>query len=288
MKAYKGFTHDLRSPIQGGDPVWNGELPYALERVDVNRDPFVVCGAGWNACKTVEDVLAVSGFWPNGFALRVFEVEAVDEDITSVVTTRVTKLRASTWTILRECTKEEIYTAIHILTGWSHHVFFRKDSSAFSNVFPGAAEEQVLWMEALSRPNHDIDRVRECLRKISSRFVYFDNPRDIWARRYYSASLTSRLRERFSPLSGGIPTIQTNRYYRVAQWTVSLDWFRGPGLYLGGEDAANALRVFPLVKEGFLRSIFRYLREAYFHGLGMWHQLAVREPQFGWTMIEGG
>ena len=44
--AYRCFTHDLRSPVQGGDPIWDGRLPYDLPVVTVDTSQ-AECGAGW-------------------------------------------------------------------------------------------------------------------------------------------------------------------------------------------------------------------------------------------------
>ena len=63
MKAYKVFTSDLRPPVQGGKPVWDGTLPYSLPVVNVDTS-LAVCGAGWNACRDIETCLRIAGLWP--------------------------------------------------------------------------------------------------------------------------------------------------------------------------------------------------------------------------------
>ena len=37
MIAYKVVTHDWRPPVQGGDPICDGRLPYTLPIVEVWR-----------------------------------------------------------------------------------------------------------------------------------------------------------------------------------------------------------------------------------------------------------
>jgi hypothetical protein len=65
MTFYKVFTDDLRSPIQGGDPVWDGSLPYDLPVVGLDRSEKE-CGAGWNFCREAHTALSIGGLWPNG------------------------------------------------------------------------------------------------------------------------------------------------------------------------------------------------------------------------------
>src|SRR6267378_3560472 len=94
--AYKVFTHDLKPPVQGGDPVWPGTLPHALPVVDVDQSTSE-CARGWNACATAEDALRIAGFWPSGRPSRLYRVET-----DALVIARGDKLRSSTWTITEE------------------------------------------------------------------------------------------------------------------------------------------------------------------------------------------
>ena len=75
MRAYKAFTHDLRSPIQGGEPIWTGELPFSLPRVAVDKGE-ADCAAGWNACRSPQTAVKIAGLWPNGWPVRVFVLES--------------------------------------------------------------------------------------------------------------------------------------------------------------------------------------------------------------------
>ena len=98
MIAYKVFTHDLRPPVQGGDPVWDGALPFVLPSVLVDKSNDE-CAAGWNATKEPHTALLIAGLWPDGRPSRLFVVETDGE-----VIARGDKLRADTWTIVEEVT----------------------------------------------------------------------------------------------------------------------------------------------------------------------------------------
>lgn len=143
--AYKVFTHDLRSPIRGGDRAWDGMLPYRLPKVHVDSSDNE-CGAGWNACATAEDALRIAGFWPDGRPSRLFRVET-----SANVLRRGDKLRASTWTIVeeREC---DVRPAIEELSRrW------------FVDMAEEMAAEQLAWRDALARPMHDEAIVEQSL-----------------------------------------------------------------------------------------------------------------------------
>lgn len=48
MTYYKILTHDFCSPLQGGDPLWDGKtLPYELPKVEVDSGSQE-CSYGWN------------------------------------------------------------------------------------------------------------------------------------------------------------------------------------------------------------------------------------------------
>ena len=64
-------THDLRPPVQGGPPIWDGRTPYVLPRVDVDTTDGD-CAAGWNACGEAETALRTAGEWPDGRPSRLF------------------------------------------------------------------------------------------------------------------------------------------------------------------------------------------------------------------------
>src|SRR3990172_2694568 len=80
MKGFKVTTHDLRPPIQGGNPIWSGEVPFTLPRVDCDMGD-AECSRGWNFCLDAATALRVSGLWPNGRPSRLWLVEANGEAI---------------------------------------------------------------------------------------------------------------------------------------------------------------------------------------------------------------
>ena len=98
-QGFKVFTHDLRPPVQGGEPVWDGSLPFELPKVKVDRSDDE-CGEGWNFTARSQDALRIAGLWPNGRPSRLFAVET--PRISVVV--RGDKSRASRLVIVREGT----------------------------------------------------------------------------------------------------------------------------------------------------------------------------------------
>ena len=71
---WKVLTHDLRSPIQHGEPLWNGALPFRLPRVTVDPGPDE-CAAGWNFCDRLSTALGIAGLWPTGRPSRAFLID---------------------------------------------------------------------------------------------------------------------------------------------------------------------------------------------------------------------
>lgn len=166
--AYKAFTHDLRPPIQGGRPVWDGSLPYQLPttRVDTSNSE---CGVGWNACLSTNDILKIVGLWPDGRPTRIFSVETDTQ-----VYTRVNKTRATTWTITKEITDFEPI----IRDFW-------KDKG-LNTILDGLVQEQLLWREALSRKTFNQEVVHESLnialqiRNLSWTCKKYKSPVNVW------------------------------------------------------------------------------------------------------------
>lgn len=50
MTGYKVFTHDYRSPVQGGDPVWDGTVPYVLPATPLDCGNSRPMRAEWRHC----------------------------------------------------------------------------------------------------------------------------------------------------------------------------------------------------------------------------------------------
>jgi len=166
-QAYKVFTHDLRPPVRGGDPVWAGGVPHMLPRTEVDTSDEE-CAAGWNACAMAEDALRIAGLWPDGRPSRLFRVETNEP-----VFVRGDKVRAATWTIVEESAVDD---AVHALS--------RKWFSAeFADEM---ALEQLTWRAALTRPARDPALVEQHLaRALEARGLpwtlrRFDTARDAW------------------------------------------------------------------------------------------------------------
>jgi hypothetical protein len=166
--GWKALTHDLRSPVQGGDPLFDGRLPAVLPGVRLDTSAGE-CGAGWNYCAEPVTALRIAGLWPNGRPSRLFLVEASTDAIE-----RTDKRRASSLTLVREASDAEIASAI----------------DRFSEVF-GAharfmADEQRAWRIALGRPRRDAAAVERALKvALSTRGLAwsakkYEAARDAW------------------------------------------------------------------------------------------------------------
>lgn len=170
MQAYKVFTHDLRSPIQGGAPVWGGALPFNLPPVEVD-DSGEDCGEGWNACPKLADALRIGGLWPDGRPSRVF----VAKNPGSPTVERGDKVRAATWTITRELTESEIAAGVEKLS----EMFFGEHANHM-------AASQMAWREALGRPLRDEALVEAGLkmalktRGLNWRLKQFESKKALW------------------------------------------------------------------------------------------------------------
>ncbi|MCK4303941.1 MAG: hypothetical protein KAY24_06860, partial [Candidatus Eisenbacteria sp.] len=178
MKAYKLFTHDLRSPLQGGDSVWDGSLPYQLPRVKVDRSG-ANCGAGWNACLELHDALSIGGLWPRGRPSRVF---LADSGRTRVVV-RADKCRTATWLLESEVGEEEVRVGVVAL------------SQCFGDLADEMCGQQMLWRAALARPSNSPAVVEDCLhRALTARHLNWTLKRfdSAWAARDARAAWDAR------------------------------------------------------------------------------------------------
>jgi hypothetical protein len=149
MIAYRCWTHDLRPPVRGGDPVsgWDGSCPFVLPPVRVDRTGSE-CAAGYSACERPETALRISGLWPDGRPSRLFVVDSGRRKVEH----RKEKVRAASWTVVRECSAEEVAAAVLGL------------SVAFGQHAERMAAEQIAWRDALARPGHDPAAVEAGLR----------------------------------------------------------------------------------------------------------------------------
>ena len=149
-EAYKVFTRNLRSPIRGGPPVWDGSLPHDLPRVEIDTSA-AECAAGWSFAAQPETALRIAGLWPDGRPSRLFRCEISDDALV-----RGRKIRSATGTIVGEITDlRPALLALH---------------APFGDLVAEVTEEALLWREALARPRCDAAAVEAQLRiALSSR-----------------------------------------------------------------------------------------------------------------------
>lgn len=142
MRVYKVFTHDLRSPVVGGEPVWSGRLPYTLPRVPIARGNHF-CGEGWAACRTPTAAIQFAGLFPNGRPARVFTgfVQGDYAESTDPMQPGVMKIRAETILLDTEMPLEPIIEELAEIT-WTKYT-----GTMISELFD--------WIAALKRPLHN-------------------------------------------------------------------------------------------------------------------------------------
>jgi hypothetical protein len=138
---WKLLTSDLRPPIQGGGPLFDGQLPYLLPEVDVNSTD-AECGRGWNFVRNIETGFSIAGMWRTRRPNAVLLVEPSDGWVE-----RGNKCRAAQLNLVRHATDEEIKSGL---------LAFSKSFGAHHNQM---AEEQWQWWTALKRPCRDRDKV---------------------------------------------------------------------------------------------------------------------------------
>src|SRR3990167_3749900 len=166
--GWKIVTHDRRIPLQGGEPLWTGDLPVVLPPVPLDTSAEE-CGMGWNYCADIQTAWLIAGLWPTGRPALVVHVEASADAIQ-----RGTTCRASSLTLRRLATAEEIRTAMHAF------------SAVFGDLATEMVAEQLAWHDALARPRIDRARVEAGLvaalevRQLPWTLKYFDSARDAW------------------------------------------------------------------------------------------------------------
>ena len=147
MKGYKALTHDYRSPIQVGAPIWDGTtLPWHLPPTALDTSPQE-CGAGWNFCVTPAAALSISRLWPDGRPSVILEVE------TRHYLKRGDKCRATELTLLRQLTEGEIS---QVILSWSqvfapHHVAMAEAQIAWR----GQAWQGKAWQGVVRQGNRN-------------------------------------------------------------------------------------------------------------------------------------
>ena len=139
---YKIVTHDLRPPLQSGDPIWDGKtLPFILPTVRLDTSD-AECGSGWNYVSDLATGFRIAGLWPTGRPSRVLIVEPDNTHLQ-----RNDKCRAASLTILREAAITEIEEGIVIL------------SMPFGKYAEEMVKEQIAWRRALARPRRDTAQI---------------------------------------------------------------------------------------------------------------------------------
>ena len=144
---YKLFTHDFRSPLQGGERIWDGSLPFTLPTVKLDTGD-AECSHGWNFVDDLAKGFEIAGMWPNGRPSAVAIFEPSKDAIQ-----RGNKWRSSSGKIVGLATEIEIAQSIE----------------QFSKVFTGfeaeMASEQIAWRYALGRPENNEAAAVEALEK---------------------------------------------------------------------------------------------------------------------------
>ena len=144
MKGYKCLTWDYRPPVQGGEPLFDGNLPFTLPKRECDPGP-AECSYGWNFTERPEQALLIAGLWPTGQPIRLFEIEA-----DGMVVRREEKCRANQLRLVAEADMESALRAF---------------SASFTPHVEEMAAEQLTWWRALSRPTRDITAVKRGLEK---------------------------------------------------------------------------------------------------------------------------
>ena len=259
VEAYKLLTHDLRSPVQGGAPVFDGALPFVLPTVRVDESD-ADCGAGWNACRDGATAFRIAGLWPDGRPSRLFLLG----DPVAPVIERADKIRAASWTVVREATEAEVREAIHAL------------SAPFGDLRDAMVAEQVAWRHALARPKRDAAVVAAGLREaLGARSLNWElrEYQEAWAAREAWEAWAAR--EAWAAWAAW-----TAREAREAREAWAAREAREAW------EAWAALTVFYAASRGWIDlrpdRLTVGLRTAYEHGLGV--ALPVADGVLGWAM----
>jgi len=169
---YKVLTHDYRSPVRGGAPVFDGTLPYTLPAVmlDIGPSECDEGATGWYFSSDLATALRIARLWPNGRPSSVFEVEPGSDAIQ-----RGDKWRASAPTLVRRLNEDEVREGVRAL------------SSSFAPHVEAMVVEQMAWREALARPLRDEAAVEAGLRaalaarRLEWGLQRYNNAWDAWA-----------------------------------------------------------------------------------------------------------
>lgn len=273
--AYKVWTHDYRSPIQGGPPIWDGTLPYALPAVAVDDGP-AESAAGWNASASAADALAIAGMCPTG---RPSILTRVEENGYPVLE-RGRKLRSASWIV------SELVSADDAIRELSRRWFAAEHADAM-------AEEQIAWRVALARPHRDATCVEEELhaalrhRGLSWGLRRFDSARAARAARTARAARAAMA----ASAAWATWTARAGWAARAARaaWTARAGWVAWDVWDVWDVwDAWPALSVQYASRMGWIEQpadlLTLGIRDAYEHGLAI--ALPTGPTELGWAMEE--
>ncbi len=146
MNGWKILTSDLRPPLQGGEPIFDGKYPCQLPTVDCDQST-TECSYGWNFVRDIETGFKIAGLWRTGRPNAVIAVTANGDAVK-----RGNKCRSSSLNLVRAASPEEIQTAL------------MRFSKCFGDHQQAMADEQWAWWQALQRPYHERDKVIDGLK----------------------------------------------------------------------------------------------------------------------------
>lgn len=274
--AYKVFTSDLRSPIRGGEPIWDGSLSHELPTVEVDKSD-VECGTGWHACEYLADAVRIGGLWPNGRPGRFFRLE-----MSAPVIERGDKCRSSTWTILEEIEPRVAIKAFSL--------------RYFKDLKDEIADEQLAWHAALGRPKRDNAVIEAGLelalqtRGLDWELRRFDSARD--ARDARAAWVARDARDArdawvaWDAWDAWVAWAAWDARDAWAAWDTRDAW--DAWATWDARDACDALIIFYTSKRGLIDQDSHFLttglRDAYRHGLGV--AVPAAKNVLGWAMDE--
>jgi hypothetical protein len=104
IRGWKVLTHDLRPPIQGGPPIFDGTFPALTEKVLVDTG-IRVCSYGWNFTRQLSTAFAIAGYGRPGYRHKAVLIEAED------FVRRGDKYRTAQLKLIRFATSDEIFEA---------------------------------------------------------------------------------------------------------------------------------------------------------------------------------
>jgi len=277
---YRVTTHDLRSPIQGGGPIWDGSLPYDLPMVEVDTGPME-CAPGWHATREPHVALRIAGLWPNGYPSRLWRVEPTTEEVIE----RGDGCRAATWRIVEE-------VEVGAKTLGALHAPMAGDGLPLDDL----VAEVMAWRDALARPEHDEHRVESALRDaLDARGL------EEWKLQRYDdagdAGDAQTTSDRYGRDAWAWDPYQKSAWYAMHAWDALVDWETTGTLGKVAWDswdtrsvcdwhAIDALMVYAASKRGWIDQdpmlLTTGIRDAYRHGLAV--AVPVGQKTLGWAM----